>query len=98
MLTKKAQPDGRHGSVGTLVLVLLVVGTLGATTLLSGVVTGKTESGIQIDGRTYTLHSKVTVKDEEGEEMSLEDLVPGIEVRFHLKRGKIDQIIMIQPG
>ncbi len=97
MLTKKPRPGGRYGSVGTLVLVLLVAGTLGATTLLSGVVTGKTASGIQIDNKTYLLAPKVTVKDEDGRVMSLEDLVPGVEVRFHLKRGKIDRIIVILP-
>ncbi len=97
MLTKKAQPDGRHGSVGTLVLVLLVAGMLAATSLLSGVVTGKTASGIQINNKTYLLAPKVTVKDDEGQVMSLKAVVPGTEVKFHLKSGKIDQLIVILP-
>ncbi len=71
--------------------------TLAATTFLSGVVTSKTGSGIRINDSTYDLDPNVTVKDDEGQVMSVEDVVPGSVVKFHLKRGKIDKIIVILP-
>ncbi len=68
-----------------------------APAFLSGVVTGKVRSGIRINDRTYAFHSRATLTDEEGEEVDRNQLVRGVQVKFHLRRGKIDQIIVFLP-
>ena len=39
----------------------------------------------------------VTVKDDEGQALTLADFGPGVEVKFHVKREKIDELIVISP-
>ena len=68
-----------------------------APAFLSGVVTGKVRSGIRINDRTYAFHSRATLTDEEGEDVDRNQLVRGVQVKFHLRRGKIDQIIVFLP-
>ncbi len=68
-----------------------------APAFLSGVVTGKVRSGIRINDRTYAFHSHATLTDEEGEDVDRSQLVRGVQVKFHLRRGKIDQIIVFLP-
>ena len=63
----------------------------------SGVVTAKTTSGIQINHRNYVLARTVTVTDDDGQTLDLADFGPGVEVKFHVKRGKIDELIVILP-
>ncbi len=72
-------------------------GRSGATAFLSGVVTGEDRSGIRINDRTYALDSRATLTDEEGEEVDWSQLVRDVPVKFHLRRGKIDQIIVFLP-
>ncbi len=68
-----------------------------APAFLSGVVTGEDRSGVRINDRTYAVHSRATLTDEEGEEVDWNQLVRGVQVKFHLRRGKIDQIIVFLP-
>ncbi len=63
----------------------------------SGVVTAKTTSGIQINHRNYVMARTVTVTDDDGQTLTLADVGPGVEVKFHVKRGKIDELIVILP-
>ena len=63
----------------------------------SGQVTGKSGDTLQINNKDYTLQPDVSVKDEEGNQKELSDVVPGVEVMFPLKQGRIDKLVLILP-
>jgi cytochrome oxidase Cu insertion factor (SCO1/SenC/PrrC family) len=63
----------------------------------SGQVTAVHGSRIVIDGREYELDADVTVVDDDGKSRTLKDLEAGSPVRFHLKRGRIDVLVLILP-
>ena len=63
----------------------------------NGVVTSNSGTVLQIDGRAYRLHPRVRVTDDEGSIRSIQDLKDGEVIKFHLRDGKIDQIIWILP-
>ena len=63
-----------------------------------GEVTGKRENVIRIDTREYPFFADVIVKDQNLTPMAIKDVVPGIQVLFHLKQGRIDQIIILLPS
>lgn len=88
-----------------LVLCLMVVAPMSAlanevdssqTTLAlySGVVTANQGNGIQINHESYGLHKELTVQDDDGRERKLQELKTGVRVQFHLKQGKVDQLIL----
>jgi hypothetical protein len=62
-----------------------------------GHVTGKQGNKLEIDKKDYVLHANVTVKDDEGRPRELSDVVPGTMVQFHLKQGRIDQLVLVLP-
>lgn len=64
---------------------------------LSGQVTANEGNDIQINNKNYPLQKGVTITDDEGKPRDLKDLVPGAEVKFHLKNGQIDQIVLVLP-
>lgn len=64
---------------------------------LSGQVTANQGNDIQINNKNYPLQQGVTIIDDEGKPRDLKDLPPGAEVKFHLKNGQIDQIVLILP-
>lgn len=63
-----------------------------------GHVTGKRENLLQIDNKEYPFFADVIVKDQNLTPMALKDIVPGTQVMFHLKQGRIDQIIILLPS
>ena len=63
----------------------------------SGVVTAVSTSGIQINHQNYVMARNATVTDDEGQALDLADFGPGVEVKFRVKRGKIDALIVILP-
>lgn len=63
-----------------------------------GEVTGKRERALLINNKEYSVLTDVTVKDTASTSRALSDVVPGMEVRFHLRQGRIDQIIIILPS
>jgi hypothetical protein len=63
-----------------------------------GEVTGKRENVIRIDSKEYSFFADVIVKDQNLTPMALKDVVPGAQVMFHLKQGRIDQIIILLPS
>jgi hypothetical protein len=63
-----------------------------------GEVTGKRENVIRIDSKEYSFFADVIVKDQNLEPRALKDVVPGTQVMFHLKQGRIDQIIILLPS
>lgn len=63
-----------------------------------GEVTGKRENVIRIDSKEYPFLADVIVKDQNLTPRDLKDVVPGTQVMFHLKQGRIDQIIILLPS
>ncbi len=63
----------------------------------SGQVTAQQGRTVQINNQDYPLLEEVVITDDEGKPRSQKDLVPGTDVKFHVKRGSIDKIIVILP-
>ena len=63
----------------------------------SGVIDEVEGSTIRIDGRTYVLKSAVVVVDHEGEPLAMERIIPTSRVKFHLKEGHIDKMMVTLP-
>ena len=63
----------------------------------SGQVTDKQGNKLEIDKKDYVLKSDVTVRDDEGRPRELSEVLPGAVVQFHLKQGRIDQLVLILP-
>ncbi len=63
----------------------------------SGVIDEVEGSTIRIDGRTYVLKSAVVVVDHEGEPLAVERIIPTSRVKFHLKEGQIDKMMVTLP-
>jgi len=63
----------------------------------SGQVTDKKGNRLEIDKKEYVLQANVTVRDDEGKPKDLSDVAPGAMVQFHLKQGRIDQLVLILP-
>ncbi len=63
-----------------------------------GEVTGKRENILRIDSKEYSFFTDVIVKDQNLTPRTLQDVVPGTQVMFHLKQGRIDQIIILLPS
>jgi len=67
------------------------------TTLQSGEVTIITGTSVTVGGRNYPLDPAVLVKDDEGRRRQINEVVPGMQVKFHVKGERIDLLIMLQP-
>jgi hypothetical protein len=52
---------------------------------------------IEIDERSYDLKSDVTILDREGEPLELARILPTSLVKFHLKEGRIDKMVVTLP-
>ena len=63
----------------------------------SGVIDDVEKSSIRIDGRTYVLKPAVLVVTHEGEALELERIIPTSRVKFHLKEGHIDKMVVTLP-
>jgi hypothetical protein len=63
-----------------------------------GEVTDKRENRIRIDSKEYSFFADVIVKDQNLSPRVLKDVVPGTQVMFRLKQGRIDQIIILLPS
>lgn len=72
----------------------LVMADDSVKSLPSGQITAKRESEIQIDQKTYPLQPNVLVQDEEGRPLDFNALQVGTRVSFHVKNGRIDQIVV----
>jgi hypothetical protein len=62
-----------------------------------GMVTDIRSTSIEIDGRMYSLKTGVVVVNEQGREIELGSVVPQSEVKFHVKEGQIDKLLVILP-
>ncbi len=63
----------------------------------SGVIDEVQGSTIRIDGRTYVLKSAVVVVTHKGQSLDLERIIPTSRVKFHLKEGHIDKMMVTLP-
>lgn len=65
--------------------------------LQPGEVTANQGGDILIDNKRYSVLSFAIVTDDEGKPRDLKEFVPGMQVRFHLRSDKIDQLVMMLP-
>jgi hypothetical protein len=63
----------------------------------SGMVTDLRPGVLQINNKDYEVITEVSIKDEEGKPIEFNDIVRNAEVKFHLKQGHIDKIVLILP-
>jgi hypothetical protein len=65
--------------------------------LTPGEVTANRGEALSIDEKEYPLAIGVTVSDDNGNQREIKDFAPGAYVKYHLKSGKIDVIVLILP-
>ena len=63
----------------------------------SGVIDDVQGSSIRIDGRSYVLKTTVSVMTHEGEPLELDRIIPTSRVKFHLKEGHVDKMVVTLP-
>lgn len=65
--------------------------------LLDGQITGVGPTSLEVEGKLYFLHPKVSVTDEGGHPLDVKQLQIGGGVQFRLKDGAMYQIIALRP-
>lgn len=63
----------------------------------SGVIDELQGSTIRIDGRTYVMKTAVVVVTHRGQPLDVDRIVPTSLVKFHLKEGHIDKMMVTLP-
>ena len=63
----------------------------------SGHVNEVRSTSIEIDERSYELKSDVVILDHEGDPLELDRIVPTSLVKFHLKEGHVDKMVVTLP-
>ena len=65
--------------------------------LSEGEITAVGSTTLDVAGRFYGLHPKLTIVSDEGQPMELKQLRPGLIVQYHVKEGTLDRIIVLMP-
>lgn len=65
--------------------------------LPEGEITAVRSTTIDVAGRLYGLHPKLTIVSDEGKPMELMQLKLGMIIQYHVKEGALDQIIVLMP-
>ena len=65
--------------------------------LPEGEITAVGSSTLDVAGRFYGLHSKLTIVSDEGQPMEFKQLRPGLIIQYHVKEGLLDRIIVLTP-
>jgi hypothetical protein len=65
--------------------------------LPEGEITAVGSSTLDVAGRLYGLHPKLTIVSDEGQPMELKQLRPGLVIQYHVKEGVLDRIIVLLP-
>ena len=65
--------------------------------LPEGEITAVGSSTLDVAGRFYGLHPKLTVVSDEGQPMEFKQLRPGLVIQYHVKEGALDRIIVLLP-
>lgn len=101
-----------HARLRTIIVILALLGVNGEAVMglsqtasppmtvgyRSGQVTEvRPPSSIEIDERSYELKADVMIVDREGEPLELARILPTSLVRFHVKEGKIDKMVVTLP-
>ncbi|WHZ24150.1 MAG: hypothetical protein OJF47_003262 [Nitrospira sp.] len=63
----------------------------------SGMIDEVQGTTIRIDGRSYVAKSDAQVIDHQGRPLDLDQIVPTSEVKFHLKEGRVDKMVVTLP-
>jgi hypothetical protein len=66
-------------------------------TLPEGEITAVGAMTLDVAGRYYGLHPKLTIVSDEGQPMEFKQLRPGLFIQYHVKEGALDQIIVLLP-
>lgn len=66
-------------------------------TLPEGEITAVGSTTLDVAGRFYGLHPKLTIVSDEGQPMELKQLRPGLIIQYHVKEGALDRIIVLIP-
>lgn len=66
-------------------------------TLPEGEITAVGSTTVDVAGRLYGLHPKLTIVSDEGQPMELQQLRPGLVIQYHVKEGALDRIVVIMP-
>ncbi len=64
---------------------------------MSGMVTEKSDRGISINGQRFKLDPEVTISDDEGHPVGWDEFGAGTRVKFRVKRGRVDRLIVFLP-
>ena len=108
-IEEQTRIDSRQSHLSKVALSIVIVVCLGSaswaqmpvgnalTSFLSGQVTAVHDKTLQIDNKNYEIRPDATVKDDEGHPMELSSIVSGAEVKFLLKQGRIEQIVVTLP-
>lgn len=65
--------------------------------LEEGEITGVGSTTLEVQGRLYHLHPKMTLRDDEGRLMEWKQLRSGMVVQYQLKEGAVYKIIVLLP-
>jgi hypothetical protein len=65
--------------------------------LPEGEITAVGSTTLDVAGRFYGLHPKLTIMSDEGQPMELKQLRPGLVIQYHVKEGALDRIIVLLP-
>lgn len=65
--------------------------------LTDGEVTANRGEALSIYEKEYPLATGVTVSDDNGKQREVKDFAPGTYVKYHLKSGKIDILVLMLP-
>jgi hypothetical protein len=65
--------------------------------LPEGEITAVGSTTLDVAGRFYGLHPKLTIVSDEGQPMELQQLRPGLIIQYHVKEGALDRIIVLIP-
>jgi hypothetical protein len=65
--------------------------------LPEGEITAVGSTTVDVAGRLYGLHPKLTIVSDEGQPMELQQLRPGLVIQYHVKEGALDRIIVLIP-
>ena len=65
--------------------------------LPEGEITAVGLTTLDVAGRFYGLHPKLTIVSDEGQPMELKQLRPGLIIQYHVKEGALDRIVVLIP-
>ena len=62
-----------------------------------GIVTQVHQTSIEIDNKTYGLKPEIVIVNDQGQPIEIEGVMPNSDVKFHVKEGRIDKMVVSLP-